>query len=133
MLAGQHPTRFDARGDDRVARRHHPLHHARRAPVEDDQRVQVAVAGVEDVHHHQLVARRDLVHRAHHLHQAGARHHRVVQVVVGGDAGDGAEGRLAPLPEQRPLGLVRGDAHGACPVGPADLAHLLRGRVRAGR
>ena len=40
-------------------------------------------------------------------------HDGVVQVVVRLDPGDRAERRLAALPQQRPLGLVVGDAHGA--------------------
>ena len=50
---------------------------------------------------------------AQHLDEPGAGHDRVVQVVVGRDAGDRAERRLAALPQQRPLGLVGRDPHGA--------------------
>ena len=59
----------------------------------------------------ELVRVGDLVDAAQHLDEPGARHDRVVQVVVGRDARDRAERRLAALPQQRPLGVVGGDAH----------------------
>ena len=77
------------------------------------QRMQVAVAGVEHVHRDQLVRVGDLVDAPQHLDELRARHDRVVQVVVGRDARDRAERRLAALPEQRALGVVGRDAHAA--------------------
>ena len=52
------PPAATRRLHDLVARGEHPLHHARLAPVEHEQRVQVAVAGVEHVHHDEVVTRR---------------------------------------------------------------------------
>ena len=125
MLAGQHSAGGNRDPDDLFAGRVDPLHHARLALVEDEQRVQVAVAGVEHVHHEQLVPFDDLVDLLEHLGQSAAGHDGVVQVVVRLDAGDGAERGLAALPQQRPLGLVRGDAHRAGTVGHADLDDAL--------
>ena len=99
------------------------------APVEGDQRVQVAVAGVEDVHDDQVVLGRDPLDALEHLDQAGARHHAVVQVVVRGDPRHRAEGALARLPEQRRLGGVARHPHPARPVRGAD--GLDDRRVRA--
>ena len=65
---------------------------------------------------------RDRVDLAQHVDELGARDDRVVQVVVGRDPGDRAERRLAALPEQRALGLVGRDAHGARTVRAADAA-----------
>ena len=48
-----------------------------------------------------------------------------MQVVVGRDAGDRAERRLAALPEQRALGLVGGDPHRARAVVAADPIHRV--------
>ena len=79
--------------------------------VEHDERVQVAVAGVEHVHHREPLLVGDLVDLAQHVDELRARHHRVVQVVVGRDAGDRAERRLPALPQQRPLGVVGRDPH----------------------
>ena len=99
----------------------HAIPDAGLAAVEHDERVQVAVAGMEHVHHDELVGRRDLVHAAQHLDELGARHDGVVQVVVGCDAGDRAERRLASLPQQHAFGVVRSDAHARCTVGVRDL------------
>ncbi len=68
------------------------------AGVECDERVQVPVAGVEDVEHRQVVAVGDVVDTLHRLDEAGAGHDGIVQVVVRGHLGDGAEGRLARFP-----------------------------------
>ena len=76
-------------------------------PIEHDERVQVAVAGVEHVHRDELVRVGDLVDAAEHLDELRAGHDRVVQVVVGRDAGDRAERRLASLPQQRALARRR--------------------------
>jgi hypothetical protein len=57
VLAGEHATGGDARLDDSPPpAASHPFEDAVGAAVEDDERVKVAVAGVEDVHHHQVVA-----------------------------------------------------------------------------
>ena len=69
--------------------------------------------GVED---EKVVATGDLVNRLQHLHQTGARYHDVVEVVVGGDLSDGAEGGLSRLPQELPLNLIGGDADVECPV-----------------
>ena len=61
VLAAEHAAGGDRAAHDLVAGGVDPLHHARLARVEHQQRVQVAVAGVEHVHHQQLVAVGDLV------------------------------------------------------------------------
>ncbi len=60
------PAASDAR-DDLVAGGVHPIEHAGLAGVEHEQRVQVAVAGVEDVHHEQVVRGRDPLDLRQHL------------------------------------------------------------------
>ena len=57
----------------------HPLPDPGLALVEHDQRVQVAVAGVEDVHHREVVLAGDLVHALQHVDEAGAGHDGVMQ------------------------------------------------------
>ena len=71
-----------------------------------DQRVQVAVAGVEHVGDRQPVLRGELVDAGEHLGQPGARDHAVLDEVVGREAAHGGERGLAGLPEQCPLRLV---------------------------
>ena len=94
---------------DLLARGVHPLEHARLALVEHEQRVEVAVAGVEHVHHEQVVAGGDLVDLGAAPRPAALRgHDGVVQVVVRLDPGDGAErrscgpSRAAPARRRRP-------------------------------
>ena len=91
--------------------------------VEQHQRVQVAVAGVEDVRHPDAVARRRArAIAAQHLGQRGPRDHAVLHDVVGADPADRGERRLAALPEQRPLGVVGGDPDLERAVVPAQRA-----------
>ena len=116
------PAATHARSD-RVAGRVDPCPDAGIAGVEDEDRMEVAVTGVEDVDHDQVVFRRDLVDLAQNLEQPGAGHHCVVQVVVGFDPGDRAERRLAAFPEERALGRVCCDPHSAGPVRAPDLLH----------
>jgi hypothetical protein len=61
-----------------------------------DERVQVAVAGVEHVRHLQTVLGTDLRDAAQHLRQARERNSAVHAVVVG-DAAHGAEAALRPF------------------------------------
>ena len=133
VLARQHAAGGHAHPHDLVAGGVHPLEHARLALVEHEQRMEVAVAGVEDVHHDQLVAVGDLVHLPQHLAQPRPGHDGVVQVVVRLDAGDGAERALAALPDEGPLDVVGRHPHRAGAVGPADRGHPLDGGGHAGR
>ena len=61
VLAGQHSPGRDRHPDDLFAGRVDAIHDARFALVEDQQRVEVAVAGVEHVHDEQVVPLDDLV------------------------------------------------------------------------
>ena len=87
--------------------------------------MQVAVAGVKDVGHAQLVLAGQGVDLAQDLRQARARDHAVLHVVGGGDPSHRGERRLARLPDQLALGLGLGDAHVEGPRLPADLDHPL--------
>ena len=113
VFARQHAADCERRLDDLLAGGVHALGRAGLSCVVDEQRMQVAVARVEDVHHEEVVLLRDRVDLLEHLDESRARDHRVVQVVVGLDAGNRTERRLASLPQRGPLGLVGGDANGA--------------------
>src|SRR3954471_21437300 len=69
-----------------------------------DERMQIAVAGVEDVADAQPVLARQLVDAIQHLGQARTRDDRVLDVVTLRDAPHRGEGRLAHLPENVALG-----------------------------
>jgi hypothetical protein len=94
--------------------------------------MQVAVAGVEDVGHLQVVLARERVDAVEHVAQRRARDDRVLHVVVRGDAAHGREGGLAHLPEDLALGLVARHADLAAAGLLAQLAHLVEGRLELG-
>ena len=79
--------------------------------VEEDQRVQVAVAGVEDVAAAQCVLLLHLGNRQQDVGQALARNRAVHAHVVGADAPRCREGVLAPAPELQALRLVLAHFH----------------------
>ena len=108
VLAGQHAADLDAEPQDVGAERLGPLELAGLVGVVEDQRMQIAVAGVEDVGDAQAVLRRQSPHPRQHLGEPPARDGAVHAVIVGRDAADGRERRLAPGPEQQPLRLAAG-------------------------
>ena len=65
----QHPAGGERRRDDLRSGRVHPLDDAWLPIIEQQQRMQVAVAGMEDVHDDQLVTRRDLIDLLEHVGQ----------------------------------------------------------------
>src|SRR5206468_1779583 len=106
VLAAHAAAERDARVEQLLVGLLRALQLTRLAVVVADQRVQVPVAGVEDVREEETVTLADRDHLAHDLRQLAARHHGVLEQVGGGDPADGARGLLAPLPQQRALGLV---------------------------
>ena len=88
---------------DLVARRQHALHLVRVALVEEQDRVDVAVAGMEDVADPRAGGvRRWPRSRAGCRGSLRARHHAVLRAVARRQPADGAERLLAALPQQRP-------------------------------
>jgi hypothetical protein len=152
VLAGDRAPGVDARLHHVAHRRVHARALVRVARVVADVRVQVAVAGVEDVADAHTVRGADGGDARQHVGQPRARHHRILQHEVRGDAPHRPERLLAPLPQSRALGGIgrdgdvaraggatEGDA--ACDVlvqprrGPVDLAqeHGRRiGRIAGG-
>src|SRR3546814_12995907 len=82
MRAGQHAADFDAELQDVGAEFLRPLQLARPVRVVEDQRVQVAVAGMEDVCDAEAVLPRHLVHALQDLGELVAREDRK-SVVLG--------------------------------------------------
>ena len=134
VLAGDRAAVRDAQVEDRAG---HLLGRARPRPrhrvVEEHQRVQVAVAGVEDVGHPDAGVGRQRRDRPQHLRQRGPRDHPVLHDVVRADPADRGERGLAPLPEQRPLRVVGGDPDLERAVLPAEPLHLGELRLHLGR
>ena len=73
MLAGQHAADLDAEPQDVGAERFGAVELARLHHIEDDQRMQIAVAGVEHVAETEPVFLRHLGHARQHLRQGAAR------------------------------------------------------------
>ncbi len=103
VLAGQHAADLDAELQDFRAERLGLVELARLVGVVEDQRMQVAVAGMEHVGDAQAVVLRQFADALEHLRQPRARDGAVHAVVVGRDAPDRRERRLAAGPEQQPL------------------------------
>ena len=91
--------------------------------VEEDQRVQVAVAGMKDVGAAQTVCRFHSGDGAQHLGQPVARNRRVHAHVVGTDASGRREGVLAPAPEAQALLFVGADLDACGAAGVQDSRH----------
>src|SRR5438874_436171 len=111
VLAGEAPAERDARLQDLPSRREHAPDLVLVALVEEEDRVDVAVAGVEDVGDAEPVALRRRGDVPQDVRHAGARHDAVLRAVVGCEPADGAEGALAAFPERRTLRLVARHAH----------------------
>ena len=93
--------------------------------VEQDERMQVAVAGVEHVRAAQAVFALHGGDEGQHLAQALARNGAVHAVVVGRDAADRGKRRLAAGPETQALGFVARHRHAR---GAGALEHRLHAR-----
>ena len=109
VLPGQRATDVHADLEDRLGELLRALRLALVAAVVEDERVEVAVAGVEDVADAQPVVALELADPLEHLGQLRARDDAVLDVVVGADPAHRGERRLASLPEERPLGVVGRD------------------------
>src|SRR5918994_1814363 len=106
VLAGERAAGVEARVENRLCELPRLVRLARLGVVEDE-RVEVAVARVEDVADAQSVLVREILDAAQHLGEARAWNDAVLHVVVGRDASHRRERRLAPLSEERSVGVGR--------------------------
>ncbi len=105
MLAGDGAADLHAQLQDLGAEMLGAVEFAGLVGVEQDQRMQVAVAGMEHVGAAQAVLDLHVGDAQQHLRQVLARDGAVHAVVVGRDAAGGREGVLAARPELQALGL----------------------------
>src|SRR6185295_5057263 len=133
VLARDAPAERDARLEDLPPGGEDTRHLVPIALVEEEDRVDVAVAGVEDVGDTQAVALGSGRDAPEDLGDARARYDSVLRAVVRRQTSDRAEGALATLPEGGAFGVIAGGANFAGSVLSADGAHALRQRVEAGR
>ncbi len=134
MLAGEHATHFHAELEDLRTEGLGPLELPGPVRIIEDERVEIAVAGVEHVHHAQSEALAHLPHAGEDLGEPPARDRAVHAVVIGRDPADGGKGVLAPGPEPQPLFLARArlDEKGAVLPGDGgdDTDQMLDLRLR---
>src|SRR2546427_7977717 len=81
MFACDGAPGFDAGAKDLLARPHHLVHDSRLAGIEEDDRVQIAIPGVEQVADGQAVRFLNIDHLAHDVGELVAGHDTVMQVV----------------------------------------------------
>ena len=142
------PPQGDTLHQDFSSGRHRPLHLLAIALVEQEDRMDVAIAGMGDVDNANLVLPADFGRAANDLRQSGPRHHAVLKDVAWAEPAGSADGRLAALPEQshargwKMLAALLGRRHRlqnsticcCCrsrPAGgPIDLDHQHRAGVR---
>src|SRR3546814_9887572 len=90
--------RLDAQPQNVAAERLGAIEFAGLVGVIEDQRVQVAVAGMEHVRYPEAVFFRQLRHPFEHLGQAAARDRAVHAIIIGRDPPHRRKRRLAPGP-----------------------------------
>ena len=121
MLGRDAAAAGDALLQNLASRGHGPLDLLPVALVEQQDRMDVAVAGMGHVDDADLMFLADLGRAANDLRQPRARHHAVLDRIAGTQPAGRADGRLAALPEQLPL-LGRGCLQHF--PGPEPLAEL---------
>jgi len=94
------------------------------AGVVEDERMEVAVAGVEDVGDADACCGAEARDFAHDFREGGAGDDAVLHDVVGGDAAHGGEGGFAPFPDERALGVGLRDANFGRGVGATDFVDV---------
>ncbi len=128
MLAGEHAADLDAELQDIGAERLGALKLARVHAIEDDEGMQIAVAGMENIAEAKPVFGRHLRHPRQHRRQLVARDRAVHAQHVGRQPPHRRERCLAPGPELGALHFVAGLAHLGAVV-PRDVADAGDGVV----
>src|SRR5579885_1216896 len=108
-----------------VSRPAHALDLAGHLGVEEDQWMQVAIAGVEDVAHAQSIAGADLAHAPQDVGQAGARHNPILHVKLRANASHSPESIFASSPKSLAFLFIGGNAQRAGVMFLADAHNLL--------
>src|SRR6202041_989063 len=120
VLAGQYTANLNTKLENVTAELLGALDFARLVRVVEDQRVQIAIAGMEHIGDPQPMPFRERRNLAQHLGETAARDRAVHAVVIRRDAPDRGKRRLAPGPEQQALGLGPADAQRDRPVLPGE-------------
>src|SRR5690242_2913602 len=102
------------------------------ALVEEDDGMNVTVAGVKDVGDAELIVGADALDFAEDVRQLGARNHAVLCAVTRRQPPDGSEGLLAALPHQKPFRVAHRPAHVAGLISARDGYDALRIGIETG-
>src|SRR5512146_2179712 len=93
--------------------------------IEQNERVEVSVPGMEDIGNHQIILLSHLDNLAQNLRKSGSRHRAVANQVIGSKPGNGAKGALSARPQLSPLCLVFCSLDFTDPVLTTNLHNLL--------
>ncbi len=126
MFAGNAAAHLHAEFEDLAAQVFGAFQLTGLVGIEQDQRVHVAVAGVEHVGHAQAELLGQVGNPLEHARQLAARNGAVHAVVVRRNTADRREGVLASRPEAHALGFVLGQAHFG---GAGQLEHFADARA----
>jgi hypothetical protein len=99
MLAGQGATDFHAVADNFVGSGQRAFEFSWSARIVEDQRMQIAVSGMENISNLQIALFADLVDAAKRLREFGPRNYAVQNVITWRDTPQSTEGVFAALPE----------------------------------
>src|SRR5262249_6027634 len=131
MFARDAAAAADALFQDFVTRLEYALDLFRVALVEQENRMDIAVAGVEDVGDAELVLAADALDLAENVRQLSARHDAVLREVARRQAADRSKGLLATFPQQQSVRLAAGPAYFAAFVLLGDGSDALRVGIQA--
>ncbi len=132
VFAGQHAADLDAQPQDICAERFRTIEFARLVGIVEDQGMQIAVPGMENIGDAQIVLRGQFLHAAQHQRQLRARDGAVHAIVIWRDASNRREGRLAAGPEQEPLFLAVGSPAGHRPAFARDRQNPIQQMIDLG-
>src|SRR5258708_30536298 len=99
MFTGKDAAEFDTDPQDIVAEGFGPFHLTGLVGIIQDQRMQIAVAGMKHVGDAQIVLSREVADSRQGLRQFAARDSAVHAEIIRRDTPDSGKGRLAPGPE----------------------------------
>src|SRR5216110_56899 len=97
MFAGDAAAELDAGAQRGGSSLDNTIQLARRAHIEENVWMEVAVAGVKNVGDAKIVLLTDFRDAPHYLRQLAARHHAVLNVVIWGQGAHGSKGALSPF------------------------------------
>jgi hypothetical protein len=123
VLAGHAAPQFDAPRQNLVTGQDGAPNLIRIAFIKEDQRMNVAIPGMEYIGDSQSMAGRGLLDEAHDLRKLRPWHHPILRQKIRTQPSDRPEGPLARFPERHPLRFIPRQAHFARPVLPAQFHH----------